>query len=80
MSRSATMSMTLAEIEAEVQKLSPEERRQLADSIYAGLDEDVALDPHDIAEAQRRAEELRSGAVQGESWEEVLASLRGPAA
>jgi putative addiction module component (TIGR02574 family) len=78
-SRSGTMSMTLAEIEAEAMKLSPEEREQLVDVLAASLDEkEMEIDPEMLVEARQRYEELRSGRVQGESLEEVLAHLRAP--
>jgi putative addiction module component (TIGR02574 family) len=73
------MSMTLAEIKAEAIKLSLEERELLVEAIYSSMDKaEVEIDPEALAEAKRRYEELRSGAVQGDSLEEVLAHLRAP--
>ena len=70
------MSMTLEQVEAAALKLSPEERERLAESLYASLDESADItDPAGLAEARRRDQELRSGAVRGESLEEVVAYL-----
>jgi putative addiction module component (TIGR02574 family) len=73
------MSMTLAEIEAEVMKLSFEERELLAEAIYSSMDNaEGEVDPETLAEAKRRYEELRSGTVKGDSLEDVLAHLQAP--
>lgn len=70
---------TVAEIEAAIEKLSPEEQRELAawfDSrlAFAGFDprvEDAWAD-----EVRRRIEDLDSGRVQGVPAEQVFARAR----
>jgi hypothetical protein len=74
------MSMTLDELRDAALQLPTEERRQLADDLYASTDgdEDPAIDRESIDEAKARYEELRSGTVRAESLDEVLAALRAP--
>ncbi|MFN8515274.1 MAG: addiction module protein [Thermomicrobiales bacterium] len=70
------MSMTLAEIEAEVMKLSLEERELLAEAIYASLNDLTEIDEEWRVEIARRTEEIDSGAVQLIPAEQVFAELR----
>jgi putative addiction module component (TIGR02574 family) len=70
------MSITLAEIEAEVMKLSLEERELLAEAIYASLDDQPELDAEWREEIACRFEEIDSGVVQPISAEQVFAELR----
>jgi putative addiction module component (TIGR02574 family) len=73
------MSMTVDQLEAEALKLPTELRVQLAETLLASVDDEgIAIDQASLDEAKRRYEELRSGAVQGESLDEVIASLRAP--
>lgn len=72
------MSTKLDELTSEALKLSSEERMLLADALYASTEADVEFDPADLREIERRYQELRSGAVRGESLEEVIADLRAP--
>jgi putative addiction module component (TIGR02574 family) len=69
------MSMTLAELEAEVMKLPLEEREQLAEAIYASLDDQMEIDEEWRVEIARRIEEIDSGAVKPIPAEQVFAEL-----
>jgi putative addiction module component (TIGR02574 family) len=70
------MSMTLAEIEAEALKLDPEEREQLANTLFFSLDDQEEIDEEWRVEIARRIEEIDSGAVQPIPAEQVFAELR----
>lgn len=70
--------MKLSEIEAAVMKLDEGDRADLAAMILDSLD---GADPNDsdedsLAEAKRRGEELKSGAVKGIPEEEFMAEFR----
>ncbi|MGH7813012.1 MAG: addiction module protein [Candidatus Binataceae bacterium] len=70
----------LADIEDDALRLQPEDRARLAVRLLASLEES-AEPPEEIeklwlAEAVRRFQELRSGAVKGTSAREVFAQLR----
>jgi putative addiction module component (TIGR02574 family) len=70
---------TLAEIEAAIQKLSPEEQRELAawfDARVAPSDFDAQVEEAWADEVKRRIEELDSGRVQGVPAEQVFARAR----
>jgi putative addiction module component (TIGR02574 family) len=70
---------TLTEIEAAIEKLSPEEQRQLAawfDARLAPTDFDPAVEEAWGDEVKRRIEELDSGRVQGVPAEQVFARAR----
>ena len=67
--------MNVREIEAEALKLPREDRARLAEMLLASLADDE-LDPGWADEADRRFEELRSGAVRGIPAEEVFAQIR----
>jgi len=68
--------MTNQLLEAEVLKLPSHERARLAELLLASLDEEDEIMEAWADVAERRLEELRSGAVKGIPAEEVLASLR----
>jgi len=68
--------MTNQLLEAEVLKLPSHERARLAELLLASLDEDDEIMEAWADVAERRYEELRSGAVKGIPVEEVLAELR----
>lgn len=70
--------MGLSELQAEVLKLTAEERVQLVGSI---LDSLPGADPNDsdqdsLAEAIHRGEELKSGKVNGLSEDELMSEFR----
>lgn len=70
---------TVTEIEAAIEKLSPEEQRQLAawfDARHAPAGFDPAVEDTWADEVQRRIEQLDSGRVQGVSAEQVFARAR----
>lgn len=56
--------MTREALEAQLLRLPPDERAHLARVLIESLDDQPELDPSWLEEAQRRAAELRSGAVQ----------------
>lgn len=66
-------------LEEEVMRLPADLRARLAEKLIASLDQD-AIDADAptqwVAEAQRRAEELATGQVEGISAEEALARAR----
>lgn len=55
------MSAALAELEAEILRLSPADRARLLDRLVASLDRDAQLEAEWDAEADRREAELASG-------------------
>jgi len=55
------MSNQLEIVEAQVLKLSPEERAQLADRLITSLFEDHEIEDAWAAEAERRVDEIESG-------------------
>jgi putative addiction module component (TIGR02574 family) len=68
--------MTSHDIEAEAMKLPSHERARLAEVLIASLDEEDDWARGWADEAERRYEELNSGAVSGIPAEEVFARLR----
>ncbi len=71
------MPRKLQELEAEVLKLPVEARGQLAARLLDSLElSDAEVHERWIHEAERRAEEMRSGRVRGEPVTEVLARIR----
>ncbi len=72
------MSMRVEEIAEQALALPSEARALLADRLVESLDpaEDGIIHQLWAVEAQRRLQQLRSGAVQAVSGEEALASLR----
>jgi putative addiction module component (TIGR02574 family) len=72
--RESTMTNQL--LEAEVLKLPSHERARLAELLLASLDEDDEIMEAWADVAERRYEELRSGAVKAIPAEEVIAQAR----
>ena len=70
------MQMELETIEAQVLKLSTEERSRLLDRLILSLDEDKARDVAWNALAATRDEEIESGQVAEIDGPEALARLR----
>ena len=71
------MHRTLQELEAEALKLPVEARGELATRLLDSLEpSDTEIQERWIHEAERRAEEMRSGRVGGEPIGEVLARIR----
>lgn len=68
--------MSVYDIEAEVLKLPSHERARLAEVLIASLDDDDEIAQAWADEAERRYEELRSGAVKAVPAEEVFARIR----
>jgi putative addiction module component (TIGR02574 family) len=68
--------MSIQELEAEALKLPTHERARLAEALIASLDEEDEISAAWADEAERRDEELRSGAVQGTPAEEVFDRIR----
>ncbi len=68
--------MSTQEIEALALKLPSHERARLAEVLIASLDEEDEIARAWADEAERRYDELRSGAVQGVPTEQVLARIR----
>ncbi len=73
------MSPTLQHLATEALKLREESRAQLATILLRSLDKhDPASAERDwLEEAARRDREVASGAVEGRSWDDVLAAARG---
>lgn len=71
------MSMTVAEILTAAQALPARERETLCTQLAETLDAPLTPEEQAWADvAERRAEELRSGKVQGVAAEEVFAKAR----
>ena len=71
------MPRTVQELEAEALELTVEARGELAAKLLDSLEpSDTEIQESWIREAERRAEEMRSGRVQGEPVAEVLARIR----
>lgn len=68
--------MTVHDIEAQALKLPSHERARLAEVLIESLDDEDELSRAWADEADRRYEELRSGAVKGIPAEEVFARIR----
>jgi putative addiction module component (TIGR02574 family) len=68
--------LTVQNLEAEVLKLPSHERARLAEVLIASLDEEDEILEAWADEAERRYEELRSGAVKAIPAEEVFARAR----
>jgi putative addiction module component (TIGR02574 family) len=70
--------MSLEELEAEVKKLSLEDRAALAKWIVASLDElsEAEMEALWVEEAERRLDELEQGRVTDVSVEDVLCRAR----
>src|ERR1700674_5673631 len=72
------MADDVAEIEAKIRALSPEDRAELIRALIADLDgpEDVGVEQAWLEEAERRHRELIDGKVQGIPGERVFENLR----
>ena len=71
------MSRTLRELEAEALQLPVEDRGQLVARLLESLEpSDAEIQQLWIQEAERRADELRSGQVRSEPLGEVLTRIR----
>jgi len=72
------MSTAVAEIEAKIRALSPDEKADLIRSLIAELDgpPDAAVEAAWLKEAQRRHREVVEGKVQPIAGEQVFANLR----
>ena len=71
------MRRTLQEIESEALELPPKSRGELATTLLESLEpSDEEIRQLWIQEAERRAEEMRSGQVRGEPLGEVLDRIR----
>lgn len=68
--------MSLQELESEALKLPSHERARLAEALIASLDEEDEISAAWADEAERRDEDLRSGAVKGVPAEEVFERIR----
>lgn len=68
--------MTNYDVEAEALKLPSHERARLAEVLIASLDEEDEWADAWAVEADRRFQELRSGAVKGIPADEVFAEIR----
>jgi putative addiction module component (TIGR02574 family) len=74
--RTRGLSVSVQEIEAEALKLPSHERARLAEVLIGSLDQEDEIAQAWADEAERRYEELRSGAVQSVPAEEVFARIR----
>jgi putative addiction module component (TIGR02574 family) len=71
------MSLTPEQLQAELLQLPPSVRARLAEALLDSLDEpETELDRVWSAEAQRRYEEIKSGAVRTSPSSEVMARAR----
>lgn len=74
------MSPTLEHLAGEALSLEEKSRAQLAAILLESLDEpaiaDEDADHRVLVEANRRDQELASGAIEGRPWEDVLATAR----
>jgi putative addiction module component (TIGR02574 family) len=69
--------MTATEILEQIRRLPEDERRELVETIEMEFgDFDDELTPEQIAELDRRAEELRKNPKAGIPWEQVRAEAR----
>lgn len=68
--------MSRETLEAQLLRLPAEERAHLARVLIESLDEQAELDPAWLEEAERRAAELLTGAVQPIPAAEALANAR----
>ena len=70
-----TMPLTREQLEIEAHRLPREERARLAEALISSLDEEAALERAWLDEADRRAAELDSGAVEAISAQQVFVEL-----
>ena len=69
------MAMKREQIEDEARRLPRDERARLAEALISSLDEEAEVERAWDVEIRRRVDELRSGAVEGISADEVFAEL-----
>ena len=69
------MPLTREQLENEAQSLPREERARLAEALIASLDEEAEMERAWLDEAERRAAELDSGAVESIPAEDVFSEL-----
>ena len=69
------MPLTREQLENEAQSLPREERARLAEALIASLDEDAEMERAWLDEAERRAAELDSGAVESIPAKDVFSEL-----
>lgn len=71
--------MSIEQLEAEVMKLSPEERERLGEKLLGSVPPSLDFEDEWAEEVDRRVKEIRSGEVKpvssGEMFREVLKSL-----
>ena len=73
------MASTTRQLESRVLRLPPRERARLAEPLLSSLDDQIDPDSEELwaQEAERRLEELRSGAVKSRPAERVFRKARG---
>jgi putative addiction module component (TIGR02574 family) len=69
------MSLSILEIESAILGLPAPERAKLAELLIHSLHEGAPADELSDEEIERRAEDLRTGRVEGIPCEEVIASM-----
>ena len=70
------MPTTVADLEVQALRLTPEERAQLADRLLASLSADATVEEEWATEAQRRLAELEAGTVAVIPIEAAIARAR----
>lgn len=68
--------MTLEQLEKEVEKLSQEERIELAERIMVSVQMDPEIEAAWIAEAERRWQDLRAGKTKSIPAEDAIKAVR----
>ena len=68
--------MTRETLEAQLRRLPPADRAHLARVLLESLDDEPALHPEWLEEAERRAAELLSGSVAAIPADEAFANAR----
>ncbi len=69
--------MSIDELEAQAMMLSPEERLRLGERLLSSVDADLEFEAEWAEEADRRVEEMRSGAVEMVPGDEVFRRALG---
>lgn len=70
------MRSTLEDVQAQAMQLTPAERAELADRLWASVVSQAELDAAWTAEIERRVAQLESGEAETVAHEEVAARLR----
>ena len=72
------MTLNMKKIEQEALQLSPDERAQLAEHLIYSLDEEEDVDAERlwVAEAERRYQDYKNGAVKAKPADEVFNETR----